>query len=351
MEALEPAALRWMRAGGWPRLGALAVVTLWSVLAGAYYFNHDAITYLAAGERLNDGGELYQLRAGDRVVETALPYFGPLLSPPLIAVVWRPLALFGEPGAVVWTLALGGAVLVTIAHVAVSWRMLALVIAVSIGAGFAVISGNVSNLFLPAYVAIWRFRNRPWIGLLIAAMAVAKILPATFVAFLLSGRNLGAVRWFGVSLVAFTSLSIVGAGWQNSMEYLSVAINAEPQPSSVAYLTGVRWLSPLMLAIGVVLAAVVSPRWSFALCVISIVVGAPVLSWRETAALIAAPVPWLTRLSGGDAETGRDQKSSGTVARHATRGASRISQAHLAILRADGSRKLARLGTRLSRRP
>ncbi len=57
----------------------------------------DAPTYLAAGERLNAGHNLYALVAGDRPVLLDPPYWiVPLLSPPPIAVLWRPLALLGS---------------------------------------------------------------------------------------------------------------------------------------------------------------------------------------------------------------------------------------------------------------
>ncbi len=67
----------------------------------------DAITYLAAGERLNAGHDLYALVAGDRRIWVNPPYWTvPLLSPPPIAVVWRPLAaLPNEWGIGIWWIA------------------------------------------------------------------------------------------------------------------------------------------------------------------------------------------------------------------------------------------------------
>src|SRR5258708_7149291 len=53
----------------------------------------DATTYLAGGERLNAGHDLYKLAPGDRPVLIDTQFFtSPLVSPPLIGVVWRPLA-------------------------------------------------------------------------------------------------------------------------------------------------------------------------------------------------------------------------------------------------------------------
>ncbi len=60
----------------------------------------DANTYLAAGERLNDGHPLYALQPGDRPVLLVGEYPVPLFSPPPIAAIWRPLAIvpFGFRG-------------------------------------------------------------------------------------------------------------------------------------------------------------------------------------------------------------------------------------------------------------
>ena len=64
----------------------------------------DATVYLAGGERLNAGHQLYALSPGDREVGLKPPFWTvPLLSPPLIAVIFRPLALFPpDIGAYIW---------------------------------------------------------------------------------------------------------------------------------------------------------------------------------------------------------------------------------------------------------
>ena len=66
----------------------------------------DAYVYLAAGERLNAGHDLYRLSPGDRVIASNPPYWDvPTLSPPLLGVLWRPLAVFGTSGMLVgWAL-------------------------------------------------------------------------------------------------------------------------------------------------------------------------------------------------------------------------------------------------------
>jgi len=64
----------------------------------------DAVTYAAAGQRLNAGHEIYRLLPGDNLVLMEPPYPPyPLLSPPLVAVIFRPLAVLpGLAGAWVW---------------------------------------------------------------------------------------------------------------------------------------------------------------------------------------------------------------------------------------------------------
>src|SRR5947207_3478116 len=101
-------------AGRWrPIFGAIAlavgaglivatVVVYYSQAPG--YLGGDARTYLAAGERLNAGHPLYVLSPGDRPVAISPPWWTvPLVSPPFIAVLWRPLAaLPNELGIAVW---------------------------------------------------------------------------------------------------------------------------------------------------------------------------------------------------------------------------------------------------------
>src|SRR5439155_18905551 len=73
-------------------LGTLAVFLIYYFQRG--FIPGDATVYLAAGERLDAGHALYALAPGDRDPGLKPPYWTvPLLSPPLIGVVFRPLAL------------------------------------------------------------------------------------------------------------------------------------------------------------------------------------------------------------------------------------------------------------------
>ena len=80
---------------------ALAVILASASWLGHWGWNAAAIgqdtwNYLGAGERLNAGHSIYALVAGDRPILIELPSTVPLVSPPLVAVLWRPLALLPD---------------------------------------------------------------------------------------------------------------------------------------------------------------------------------------------------------------------------------------------------------------
>jgi len=274
-----------------PAVFAVGVVLFWSILAGTYFGGHDALTYLAAGERLNAGHPLYVLSPGDRLVETVPPFFGPLLSPPLIAVVFRPLAVIGLPAMWLWTILLGLIVAGVVWFLVGTWSAAGLVFVLGIGLGMAAISGNISNIFIPAYVALWRWRDRPVVGALVGIMAVTKLLPIIFVGYLVAGRRFRALGWCIVGAMLALVLTIAGAGLDNTIAYVAVARGAAPQPSSLPYLLGLPWLSPLLLTAGTLGAALLRERAAFRLCILTIVIGAPVLTWRELATFVALIAP------------------------------------------------------------
>jgi hypothetical protein len=224
----------------WPPIVAVGTVLFWTIVAGWYFGGHDALTYLAAGERLNGGHPLYAIGLGDRIVETAPPFYGPLLSPPLIAVLFRPLALFGLSAMWAWTVALGIVMGATAWHLARTPMAAAFVVLLGAGVGMAAISGNVSTLFIPAYVAIWRWRDRPIVGALVGVMAVTKLLPLVFVGFLMAGRRWRALGWCAAGAGVALLLTVAGAGWDNTVAYLAVAPVADGPAVALAGPTGRR---------------------------------------------------------------------------------------------------------------
>jgi hypothetical protein len=74
----------------------------------------DTWNYLAAGERLNAGHSIYALVARDRPILLEPPSTVPLISPPLVAVLWRPLAFLPDwLGMWAWWAASAAAMLAT----------------------------------------------------------------------------------------------------------------------------------------------------------------------------------------------------------------------------------------------
>jgi hypothetical protein len=257
----------------------------------------DANTYLAAGERLNAGHELYHLQPGDRYVlmspETS---DAALLSPPPIAVLWRPIAAvpFGFAAWIVacWVALLGTCI----------WLVLRLglagalaVGALSPGIGEQLAACNVAAFFPMLLTVAWLRRGSVLSGLLTGAMASIKLAPGTTV-----GWQLGTAAWralAGVVLagLAALALTIVGAGAGSIGEYLEVARNVRPSTYSLSFIVGVPWASYAVLVLGTLAAAAVgrrSPATAFSIAVIVAVLGTPALYPSGLVTLLAALVPF-----------------------------------------------------------
>ena len=222
----------------------------------------DALTYLAAGERLNAGHELYTIGPGDRPVGGYPEEFAaPLLSPPPIAVVWRPLALFGESAVAVWMVAAGAAVLAAAAFA--MWREPVLgsllVLVSALGIGEQLLVGNLAAFFAPAVLVLWAFRDRPWVGAIAGTMAAFKLAPIVLAAWLIGTRRWAALGWMAAAIAGWGIVSLVGAGPGAFLEYVDVARATSPSPASLSGLTGIPWMSyAALVAFGVL--ALVSGR-------------------------------------------------------------------------------------------
>jgi Glycosyltransferase family 87 len=166
---------------------AVAVLAFWFYQYLQWYGSVpcDAMTYLKAGERLNAGHTLYALSPGDRFLPMNPPYWTvPLLSPPLIAVIFRPLAILpNDAGTYIWWTVTLAAVLGTLAALAyrrptaTAWTAIALFPPIVFEMGAA----NVNSLLLLGAVASWWLFARgkyAWAGAVVAAMAAVKLTPA-----------------------------------------------------------------------------------------------------------------------------------------------------------------------------
>jgi len=292
-----------------PSLGAVVFMALiWVTQA---WGPGDAIVYLAAGERLNAGHELYALGPGDRWVWINPPYWtAPLLSPPLNAVLWRPLALLPPELAVaLWWV---GGIGVCLAVFALFMRRAPLATGaalwlLAIPFVFLMGAGNVDAYRLGATVLVWwlAIRGRDvTTGVLVGVMAAIKLTPVTLLVWLVVLGKWRAVAAAAGAAAALMLVSVVGAGVDAHFDYLAVVRQTYDTGTAEVTLAGIgrtlglhpelaRWLPTIgagMLCLGAVL-------WrrrlglSFGLAVVASVVGTPATGLHTFGVLLAALAP------------------------------------------------------------
>jgi hypothetical protein len=297
-------------------------VALWGMNVLAFRAGPaDAWTYLAAAERLNVGHDLYRLQPGDRPVEVKPPHWTvPLLSPPLIAVLWRPLALLPPEVAIyLWwvaaMLALGSVVLGALAARRIFGSIALLVFLLPLV--FQSASGNVNGLLVAGSVAAWLLVRRDRstaAGVVVATMAAVKVVPAVLLLWLLAvGRRTGvrAALLTGTVLVA---VGVLGAGLNSHLEYLDVMRYTATVGQSPFSLAGIALtlggpepvarLMPVAALLGGAAALVVVARrgdigGSFTIAVFTMVWGSPVVNFDWLALLFAGLAPAFWPLVGG----------------------------------------------------
>lgn len=284
----------------------LAVITLVVIEQPDYPFrpSGDTWDYAAAGERLNAGHHLYALGLGDRPVDLNPPFWTvPLVSPPPVAVLWRPIAAVGPAGWVAWwiggilaTLGMVGWILIRGSPLAILWLLL-----VSPALTQATISGNASAYLVPLVFLTWQLRDRPWfVGLAIAASAAVKLSPILLVLWLLRARRFSAVASVLVVGIAILVASLIGAGPDAWLQWLSAAPKDSPAPSSLAALSGLPTaLVGVAVIVGSSIAILVtrSERIWFSICVIAAVAATPALYFTTFALLAAAASPSVGRMA------------------------------------------------------
>jgi hypothetical protein len=310
---------RWRR----PVAFALAIVaavailgSFWMSISGAPKVAADAYTYLAAGERLNAGHHLYELRPGDRWIWINPPFWTvPLLSPPLIGVLWRPLALLPSDGGLLLWQALtigtiGATVGALIVRLPVRASLLAILLAVPIG--FEMDVANVNGLLLGGYVLSWWLfaRHRDVVGLLIAVMAAVKVAPVVLAWWLVTQRRWGAVGWFVAGGLILLAIGILGSSLEMHLRYLSIATQTVGGGNSNLSLAGVASALGLPAAIASALPKVAlvggllavwvlrhRPGAAFAVAIATAIFGSPVVNFNTLALLMAtlAPLAWPMR--------------------------------------------------------
>lgn len=292
----------------------------------------DVANYEAAGERLNAGHHLYgPLLPGDRPVP-GYPkrYPAPLLSPPLVAVIWRPLALLGDAGVALWWLVnLALVVGVVLGFAAIGRRLTlgALLGLVALGWPLALLSirhpdlgaqqplavtalsGNLNGYLLAMCIIVWwaTSRGRPWLAGSAAALAgVLKLGPFALGWWMLVRRDWPALKAFVVTVVILGFVGLLGAGLDANLAYVKLALGAHVTPTALS----VPWMlerlfhvSSRTAGIGTIAATVAGliaiyvtrrrPRLSFFLTLLVVIFSSPVVLAGNFALLLAAASPWV----------------------------------------------------------
>jgi hypothetical protein len=228
-------------------------------------YGNDPYVYYAAGERLNAGHDLYSISPGDRLVggqpEAART---PLVAPPMIAVVWRPLALLPLEVATRLWWAAG----IAVCGLVVAWLwarsgLIGLVIFFMLAPELAwtTLSGNVNAYVLPLLVLVWLTAiRRPLLAGVSVALATAfRISPIVLGAWLAVTASRRAVLGVVAGAVFVFGVSLLGAGWANHLAWLDqaryFASIGTTQPSFQSMLAGIGLPEPLVVASGPLLLA------------------------------------------------------------------------------------------------
>lgn len=302
-------------------------ITIGIVLYGIVVLGYraaDGYTYLAAGERLNAGHALYALAPGDRPVDLRPPFWTvPLLSPPPVAVFWRPLAaLPDELGLQIWWLGCASVITITLAAMlrARPILMSAALLVFLIPLVFEVPTGNVNGLLLGMVVAVWLLaragRDRA-AGGLVAVAAAVKLTPVILLAWFVIQRRWSAVGAF-VAIGLFIGVaSLAGAGVQAHIDYLAVigqTGSVGTSQFSVAGLLRVAGVAPEISRWAPVVVDLVGlglmwwgrgrPGFGYVVAVFTMVWGSPVMNFDWLTLMLAALAPgiWPLKVEGSPTE-------------------------------------------------
>ena len=283
------------------------------------YFNRglvpgDSFTYLASGERLNAGHLLYALSPGDRLVGFEPPFFTvPLLSPPPIAVLFRPLAAIpNEIGVYIWWIA----TIVALAAV-ILWMLrrrpilvgLA-VLVLSLPIVYQIGVGNLNGLIVAGTVGAWYLLTRGRdiaAGAIFALMTAFKITPGVFLWWLITQRRWDAFKAFVVTGLVVLGISVLGAGLAAHFEYLGIMRQTATAGTTYLSLAGAaRYVGvPVEIAnalptIAIVIGAAViwvlrdRPGPAYVVAILTMIAGSPVvqITWFTILLGVLAPVVW-----------------------------------------------------------
>jgi hypothetical protein len=300
--------LRWVRYV--PALvGSVIVLVLFlGVVVPNDLILKDGVTYLAAAERLNLGHRLYELVPGDLVPfgfgQPCCPYA--LMSPPPIAVLWRPIALLDPPVALVaWALLNGVAMLVTLAVLLRRdpLRTGIVMVVLSLPIALEIWLGNVNGLLLAGLVAVWLLAERRHdlaAGALLALLVAIKVWPLLLIVWFLAQGRIRTVAATAIAGIALLGISVLGAGLDQNLRYLSLGSGFQPSEASLAGMIeaisgrSLPWIQWIALAFGLVEVVLLRhrPGLAWAVAIVTMVVANPIIHVGSLVLTIAAVAPY-----------------------------------------------------------
>jgi hypothetical protein len=255
----------------------------------------DALTYLAAGDRLNLGHDLYRLRPGDMPVDLYPALFPvPMVGPPLMGVIFRPLAAI-DIGLLIWVAACWTALVGAVAYLVDRVGLLAIVVcmAMCLPIGEQLAAANVASFFPALLIVSWNARASHVPGIAIGLMAGAKLAPIALAGWLLGSRNWPALVALAITLSTVAIACLVLAGPANVLDYQRVMATVDVSARSVSGVLGVSWASYAVL-IGGTAISVGTARWpvvSFIAGIFAMTLGTPALYVSGMVALLGVLAP------------------------------------------------------------
>ncbi len=293
----------------------------------------DPYNYYAAALRLNVGHNLYgPLLPGDVPVPGYPDSFpAPLLSPPLVAVLWRlPTALFGDTTMVLFWLGSIGLIVLFTAWFALRGSPARLAtVAVVLAAGipmmfsvagayrypgynsplsFGALSGNINAYLLALFVLLWwaaSARHDRLAGIAGALATALKLGPIVLLWWFVIRRRWTSVISFLVALAAFGVIGLIFAGLNANLDYARIALGGAIRPQGFAVADMLRgWfgislgassgITMVVLLVGVTAMFLLRrwPRASFAIAIATTIYSSPVVLAGNLALFLAAAAPW-----------------------------------------------------------
>jgi hypothetical protein len=275
----------------------------------------DTHNYVLAGLRLNADHPLYGYGLGDEHLAWLGEADYPLFSPPLIAVLFRPIVLLPGQGAYIWWAAMD--ILELAAVFALVWRRPLVsgvfLIPISLFISTAMSLGNVDCMVVAGLLLTWYWLvqgHDDRAALLIGFLASLKLTPAIFVWWLLVT---GRWRAVGVALACGIVLALVAMLGSEPLIFakfyeVTMANLASPVsnlgPLGLARAIGVpefaiAWLPRAILVTGAALmwATRRRPGLSWALGALLMWIGSPTVALHTPALMLVglAPVAWPMR--------------------------------------------------------